>query len=129
LCGYCQDLRPRLKSEAGKTLYCFDSTQASTIARELLLNVAYQDKIKSLEATERNLEAEIDARELAYLEQYKELKASEAIIAGRQAQIQHLENSLKASRLAYRKSRKGVFFYKLATVALGCTTVYLLIKK
>jgi hypothetical protein len=94
----------------------------------MLLADAYKAKSETLEKAVVNLEAEIDARELAYLEQHRELQASAAIIAGRQGQIKHLENSLNASRLAYRKARKGVFWYKLATVALGCTTVYLLIK-
>lgn len=124
-----QILKPTLKDDKGKTLFCFDSVQTNYLRKRLELLPAQIEKIKILESKNESLEFEIDARKQAFLSQLEELKNQKMLVSLREKQIDEYKVQLSAYKKSDRRAKTGKFFYKPLTFFLASATIYFALKK
>lgn len=124
-----QNLKPIIKVDSGKTLFCFDSVQTNFLRKKLELIPAQTEKIQLLELQNKSLEFEIDAREKAFLSQHEELKNQKTIVSLREKQINEYVLQVNAYKKSDRRAKVGKVFYKSLTFILAGTVFYLAIKK
>lgn len=124
-----QTLKPTLKDDKGKTLFCFDSVQTNYLRKRLELLPAQIEKIKLLESKNESLEFEIDARKQAFLSQLEKLKNQKTLVYLREKQIDEYKVQLSAYKKSDRRAKTGKIFYKSLTFFLASATIYFALKK